>query len=152
MNKNQLIILSKKTQYFLIYLYFILYKYIYGFKLNQNQINIYILPKNLLYILTFLKYNSISNIVNLVDICSVDNIYLNNNRFEITYVFWNIIYEYRINIKLFTNNYNPIYSLNKLYKSSVWLERELWDMFGIKFLFHTGLRRILTDMVLKGIL
>jgi hypothetical protein len=87
MNKNQLIILSKKTQYFLIYLYFILYKYIYGFKLNQNQINIYILPKNLLYILTFLKYNSISNIVNLVDICSVDNIYLNNNRFEITYVF-----------------------------------------------------------------
>lgn len=65
-------------------------------------------------------------------------------------MFWNIVYEYKICIKLFTNGYNIIYSVSKLYKSSIWLERELFDMFGIKFLFHTGLRRILTDYGFKG--
>lgn len=145
-----LIILSKKTKYFLIYIYYNLYIFLYGFKLNQNQINIYILPKNLLYILTFLKYNSVSNLINLVDIVVVDNISFNKYRFEITYIFWNIFYEYRINLKLFTNGYNLVYSLSQLYKSSIWLERELWDFFGIKFLFHTGLRKILTDYGFKG--
>jgi hypothetical protein len=80
-------ILSKKTQYFLIYIYYIINIFIYGIKLNQNQIYIYILPTKLLYILTFLKYNSISNLNNLVDIIVVDNILMNKYRFEVTYIF-----------------------------------------------------------------
>jgi NADH:ubiquinone oxidoreductase subunit C len=45
-----------------------------------------------------------------------------------------------------------MFSLTKLFLSSDWLEREVWDMFGIKFLFHSNLRRILLIMGLMVIL
>ena len=133
-------LLTQKTQYFTIFLVKIVKKFIYGLKVNQNQINIYISATKMLYLLTFLKNNSVSNFDKLVDIVVVDNI-SNINRFEITYFFWNMIYEYRFGIKLFTNGFNIVYSVSNLYKSALWLEREIWDMYGIKFLFHLGLRK-----------
>jgi NADH:ubiquinone oxidoreductase subunit C len=62
----------------------------------------------------------------------------------------NKIYNYRIIILLFNDGFNPIISLSNIFSSSNWLEREAWDMFGIKFLFHPNLRRILTDYNFKG--
>lgn len=142
-------LLTKKTLFFLIFFKKIIKKFIYGIKINQNQISFYINGIKLLNILTFLKNNNISNFDKLIDIVVIDNI-SNINRFEINYVFWNILYEYRFNVKIFTNGNNIIYSINNLYKAALWLEREIWDMYGIKFLFHTGLRRILTDYGFKG--
>lgn len=143
-------IITKKTKYFLIYFLIVISKFIYGIKINQNQLYLYIIPTKLLYNLTFLKYNSVSSLNSLVDIVVVDNIALTATRFEISYIFWNITYEYRIGIKLFTDGLKTVYSISNFYKSSIWLEREIWDMFGIKFLFHFGLRRILTDYGFKG--
>jgi len=80
------ILLTKKTKYYLIFIKNVLKKYIYGIKINQNQINIYVNVKKLIYIITFLKNNSITNFDKLVDIIVVDNI-ANLNRFEINYVF-----------------------------------------------------------------
>lgn len=142
-------LLTKKTLFFLIFFKKIIKKFIYGIKINQNQISFYIVGTKLLNILLFLKNNNISNLDKLIDIVVIDNI-SNINRFEINYIFWNILYEYRFNIKIFTNGNNIIYSINNLYKAALWLEREIWDMYGIKFLFHTGLRRILTDYGFKG--
>lgn len=142
-------ILTKKTVFFLVFLKKIIKKFIYGIKINQNQISFYIVGVKLLNILTFLKNNNLSNFDKLIDIVVVDNI-SNINRFEINYIFWNILYEYRFNLKIYTNGINIIYSINNLYKSALWLEREIWDMYGLKFLFHTGLRRILTDYGFKG--
>lgn len=147
-NKN--IILSNKTKYFLIYFFYILNSYIYGIKVNPNQLYLYINYTKLLHCLTFLKYNSISNLNSLVDIIVVDNISNSKYRFELTYIFWNIMYEYRIGIKTFTDGYKSIYSIGTFFNSALWLEREIWDMFGLKFLFHFGLRRILTDYGFKG--
>lgn len=143
-------IITKKTKYFLIYLFFMLYSFIYGIKINQNQLYLYVYNNKLLYSLTFLKYNSLSNLSTLVDIVVVDNISSNLYRFEISYIFWNITYEYRMGVKLFVDGFKSVYTISNFYKSSLWLEREIWDMFGIKFLFHVGLRRILTDYGFKG--
>jgi len=41
-------------------------------------------------------------------------------------------------------------SISSLFVSSTWFEREVWDMFGIKFLYNDDLRRILTDYGFKG--
>jgi NADH-quinone oxidoreductase subunit C len=46
--------------------------------------------------------------------------------------------------------YESLISLNNIYKSSSWLEREIWDMFGIFFSLHADLRRILTDYGFNG--
>jgi len=143
-------ILTNKTKYMYMYIYKNLFHLFYGLKLNHNCINLYIRSNNLQYIITFLKYNSISQLSSLNDIVAVDKFINFKHRFEITYVLWNITYEYKVNIKLFLQNQNTVISLNNLYSSSVWLEREVWDMFGIRFLFHIDLRNILTDYGFKG--
>jgi len=79
-------ILTKKTLFFLIYIKKLLKKYIYGFKVNHNQLNLFILGTKMLYLLTFLKNNNITNFDKLIDIIVVDNI-SNINRFELNYVF-----------------------------------------------------------------
>jgi len=146
---NNTYLLTKKTKYYLIFIKNVLKKYIYGIKVNQNQINLYVNVTKLIYIITFLKNNNITNFDKLVDIIVVDNI-ANLNRFEINYVFWNMLHEYRFSIKIFSDGIKMIYSINHFYKSALWLEREIWDMYGIKFLFQIGLRRILTDYGFKG--
>lgn len=144
--KNEL--LTSKTKYYIYYLYNILYSFIYGMKVNNNQINIYINPLKILNNLVFLKNNNLIYLNNLVDIAVVDYISF-KNRFEINYVFWNVKYSYRLIIKIYTDGIKLVYSIGSLYKSSLWLEREAWDLYGIKFFLHKGLRRILTIMVLK---
>jgi NADH:ubiquinone oxidoreductase subunit C len=113
-------IITQKSRYFIIFIYYMLFSYIYGIKVNQNNLSIYIHSTKLLYCLTFLKYNSISYLNTLVDIVVVDHLSLiKNNRFEISYVFWNTLYEYRIHVKLFTDGLKSVYSIGNLYKSSL---------------------------------
>jgi len=80
-------IITKKTKYFLIYFLIVISKFIYGIKVNQNQLYLYITPTKLLHNLTFLKYNSVSSFNSLVDIVVVDNIAITATRFEISYIF-----------------------------------------------------------------
>jgi hypothetical protein len=86
LNNNNII--TQKSKYFVIFIYYMLFSYISGIKVNQNNLSIYIPSIKLLYCLTFLKYNSISYLNTLVDIVVVDHISsIKNNRFEISYVF-----------------------------------------------------------------
>lgn len=68
---------------------------------------------------------------------------MKKKRFEIIYNFLSLEYNIRIIFK-YLNIYANI-SLISLFKSADWLERELWDLYGIFFIFHFNLRRLLTD-------
>jgi len=83
--------------------------------------------------------------INVVEL--ITNLRLN---FQITYSFWSVIYKIRIFIRIFVKNFMALISIKSLFNSADWLEREIWDMFGIKFLLHGDLRRILTDYGFKG--
>jgi NADH:ubiquinone oxidoreductase subunit C len=146
---NKLNIITKKTKYLTLIIFNILNIYIYGLKLNPNMICLYVNVTKIINILIILKKNSITRFDKLADIVVVDNV-SNLFRFEISYIFWNIAYEYRFIVKLFNDGLRPIYSVSNYYKSALWLEREIWDMYGVKFLFHLGLRRILSDYGFKG--
>lgn len=67
------------------------------------------------------------------------------NRFELTYILMSVDWPFIINIKTKVSEFINIDSSSFLYKSSVWLEREIWDMFGVYFNNNLDLRRILTD-------
>lgn len=95
----------------------------------------------------YFKFNSILKAKALMDICVVDYI-SDTNRFELTYSF--IFETYRIFLKTKISSNKYILSLSNVFASANWLEREVWDMFGIKFLLHPDLRRILTDYGFKG--
>ncbi len=140
----------QKFTFFFLYFRQILGSYIYGLLLTNSLIILSIARLNLISIIIFIKFNLIAGFSSLLDIIVVDNINLNYHRFEVTYIFWNIYYGYRFGIKSYITKLNSIISISKYYENANWLEREIWDMFGIKFLMHSNLCRILTDYGFKG--
>lgn len=53
-------------------------------------------------------------------------------------------------MKTYTDELTPLDSANDVYKAANWYEREIWDMFGVFFVNHPDLRRILTDYGFEG--
>lgn len=83
----------------------------------------------------------------LMDITAVDHPH-RKNRFELVYNFLSITFNLRIILKLNVMLSAP--SLETSFRSANWLEREVWDLFGVIFLGHSDLRRILTDYGFEG--
>ena len=118
--------------------------------IKSNDIFIYFIKNfNFLLIINYFK-NKINYVYNyLVDIFVCDYVYY-INRFRITY---NLSSFYAKN-NMFLNEslklLDRFISLFKLFKSSIWLEREIYDMFGIIFFNNWDLRKILTDYTFFG--
>ena len=100
--------------------------------------------KDLLLNLYFLKQHQLFRFKVLSTISCTDfpELY---NRFELTYTLMSIDFPFILNIKTKVSEFTNINSSSFFFKSAVWLEREIWDMFGIYFLNNFDLRRILTD-------
>lgn len=112
--------------------------------IKSEQVNILIKKENLKNIIKFMKYFNYIYLKSLIDIAIVD--YPGNNyRFKIVYNFISYLYNLRILVNLFSKEFEKIYSLMYIFPSSVWSERESWDLFGIIFVNNIDLRRILTD-------
>jgi len=111
-----------------------------------------VLLLNLFYYYNFfidLKNSMILNCESLLDFTGVhypDVL----NEIELNYFIISYDLNYRFTLKIFIKREDLIISLNKIFNNSSWLEREVWDMFGTKFIFHTDLRRILTDYGFVG--
>jgi len=71
-------------------------------------------------------------------------------RFEIIYDLLSLRFNNRIRLKIFINELTLINSVNTIFLSSNWVEREIFDLFGIFFINHPDLRRILTDYGFDG--
>ena len=79
----------------------------------------------------------------LMDVTAVD--YLGRDpRFEVVYHLYSLAQNHRLRVKIGVPESEPwVHSLVPLWKAANWLEREVWDMFGLRFLGHPDLRRIL---------
>lgn len=100
-------------------------------------------------ILFFYKNSSSSLSRYLVDITSFDNIGF-KNRFKISYNLSSFILKNFIFIFCSIFFVSQLVSVNELFSSSIWMEREIFDMFGIFFLNNWDLRKILTDYTFFG--
>jgi NADH/F420H2 dehydrogenase subunit C len=106
-------------------------------------------PSNLLKILNFFKLSIFFRANCLVDITCTD--YLSaEKRFELGYYLLSTHYNFRICVKVFLDLDEPVESATTLFGGANWLEREIWDMFGVFFTDHPDLRRILTDYGFDG--
>ena len=118
-------------------------------KIENNELLIETVENELLDVVQFLKSNEKCKFRQLIDIAGVDYPE-NEKRFELIYLF--LSHEHNLRIKLlikFQIN-QTIVSLTKIFPSANWMEREVFDMYGVKFKNHPDLRRILTDYGFKG--
>ena len=118
-------------------------------KIRHKHICINIENENLLEVVLFLKNNNETKFRQLIDITAVDYPQ-NERRFKLVYLFLSHEFNSRILVNFFINENEIVTSLTSVFPSSNWMEREVFDMYGIKFKNHPDLRRILTDYGFKG--
>ncbi len=117
--------------------------------IKNDELLVKVEVDNLYSILLFLKTNEQCKFKQLIDIVAVD--YLGDDqRFRIYYLLLSHENNLRIKVSINLSIDEKISSIVKLYPSSNWMEREVFDMYGIKFKNHPDLRRILTDYNFKG--
>ena len=116
---------------------------------EKNEISILIKKEDLISTLMFLKDNPSISMESLIDITAID--YPGNEkRFTLVYNLLSVSKNFRIKVKTKTNEDNPVSSVTEVFPCANWYEREVWDLFGIRFLGHPDLRRILTDYDFDG--
>jgi len=87
----------------------------------------------------------------LTDITAVDYLAKKEPRFEVVYHLYSLRAKHRLRVKTRVPAQDPVVdSLTPLWKGANWLEREVWDMFGIRFRDHPDLRRVLLYEEFQG--
>jgi NADH-quinone oxidoreductase subunit C len=104
---------------------------------------------DLIEIIQFLKSNDSCKFRQLIDIAGVDYPE-DEKRFQLIYLFLSHEKNLRIKLLIRLDIDQVIQSITKIFPSANWMEREVFDMYGIKFKNHPDLRRILTDYNFKG--
>ena len=103
----------------------------------------------LLPLLTFLRDDVDCQFSQLVEIAGVD--FLEREaRFEVVYMLLSLRKNARVKVRVCVDEKTAIPSAISVYSSANWFEREVFDMYGIKFDNHPDLRRILTDYGFDG--
>lgn len=100
-------------------------------------------------LLTHLRDNPNCLFAQLVDVCGVDYP-ARAARFDVVYQLLSFKHNARIRVKLATDEETPVPTVQHVFSSAKWFEREAWDMYGIVFADHGDLRRILTDYGFEG--
>ena len=118
-------------------------------KINHNQIYINIDSKDLIDVILFLKNNETTKFRQLIDITAVDYPQ-NDKRFKLVYLFLSHEYNTRLILDCYINDEEVVPTTTKIYPAANWMEREVFDMYGILFKDHPDLRRILTDYGFEG--
>ena len=117
--------------------------------INHGQLFIETSVKTLYSTILYLKTNYKCRFKQLIDITAVD--YPGKEkRFKIVYLLLSHENNLRILININIDEKTPVPSITKIFPSANWMEREVFDMYGISFKDHPDLRRILTDYGFEG--
>ena len=117
--------------------------------IKHGQLYIDIDKEDLLDVVLFLKTNKNTKFRQLIDITVVD--YPESaKRFKVVYLFLSHEFNQRLVLNYLINENEIIPSLTSVFPSANWMEREVFDMYGVNFKDHPDLRRILTDYGFEG--
>ena len=118
-------------------------------KIKHNQIYLNISNEDLMDVILFLKTNNNTKFKQLIDITAVD--YLETEkRFKMVYLMLSHEFNNRVQVDFFINEIDFVSTIIPFFPAANWMEREVFDMYGIKFKDHPDLRRILTDYGFEG--
>ena len=116
---------------------------------RNDELTIYVDKEFLLPLMEQLKTHPDFLFRTLIDVTAID--YLGEKqRFQVIYNLLSMHHNQRVRVKVSLSEGDEISSITDIYTSSDWYEREVFDMYGIKFSGHRDLRRILTDYGFRG--
>jgi len=118
-------------------------------EIRHDQLYINIESEDLLNVALFIKNNENTKFRQLIDITVVDYPE-HSQRFKVVYLFLSHEFNQRIILSYLINENEVIPSLTSIFPAANWMEREVFDMYGVKFKDHPDLRRILTDYGFEG--
>jgi NADH-quinone oxidoreductase subunit C len=110
--------------------------------ISRGDATAVIRPESITGIMSFLKNDSRLLFDVLMDMTAVDY-HGENPRFEVVYNLLSLPFNRRLRVKFRIEEGKPVDSLTSMWGCANWLEREVWDMFGIPFKGHPDLKRIL---------
>lgn len=139
----------RENKYFLNYILKLFSRLIISIKVNSNYIKLNIKKEYFLFLIKFLSFHSFMRYNLLTDIISSDNL-VKVKRFELSYILLSIDFNNLIVLSINLKQNDVIHTISNFFKSGNWMEREIWDMYGIYFYKHKDLRRILTDYGFEG--
>ena len=117
--------------------------------IENNELSIDVKVENLYQVILFLKTDERCKFKQLIDITVVD--YPERaKRFKIVYLFLSHEFNQRMILSYDISEKEVISSLTSIFPSANWMEREVFDMYGVNFKDHPDLRRILTDYGFEG--
>ena len=118
-------------------------------KIKHNQIYLNIEESELINVIMFLKNNNNTKFKQLIDITAVDYPE-NDRRFKLVYLLLSHESNQRLVLNFTIKENEVVNSLTSIFPAANWVEREVFDMYGIEFKDHPDLRRILTDYDFQG--
>ena len=118
-------------------------------KIKHNQIYLRTNEEDITKVVLFLKTNSNTKFKQLIDITAVDYPE-NEKRFKLLYMLLSHENNQRLVIDFLIKESEVVTSLTSIFPAANWMEREVFDMYGIEFKDHPDLRRILTDYNFVG--
>ena len=118
-------------------------------EIRHAQLYLNIDSEDLIDVTLFIKSNENTKFRQLIDVTVVDYPEM-SKRFKVIYLFLSHEFNQRIVLSYPINENEVIPSLTAIYPAANWMEREVFDMYGVKFKDHPDLRRILTDYGFEG--
>lgn len=117
--------------------------------ISSEMVIINLDPSSLEDIFLLLSKNQRFRFLLLMDIWATDTMN-SDSRFEVNYSLLSVRSNFRLFLRVSLSEMASLPSITHIYNSAGWLEREVWDMFGILFYNNRDLRRILTDYGFEG--
>lgn len=116
---------------------------------TKGELCVFVTRDRIADVLQKLRDDPAIAISQLMDICGAD--YPDRpERFEIIYNLLSLRHNWRVRVKVRTDEKTPVPTVTGVYNAAGWFERECWDLYGVTFGGHPDLRRLLTDYGFEG--
>lgn len=124
-------------------------KHLKSYDITFDELNVVADHKSINKVLAFLRDDKKCAFSMLVSMCGADYPE-REKRFDVVYQMLSVRHNQRIRVKLQVDSKDFVPSTIETFECANWYEREIWDLYGVKFSNHPDLRRIMTDYNFEG--
>ncbi|HME29311.1 MAG TPA: NADH-quinone oxidoreductase subunit C [Pseudolabrys sp.] len=120
-----------------------------GYTIARGELTVSTKVADLIMVATFLRDDPACQFINIIDVTAVDWP-SREQRFDVVYHFLSPRLNQRVRLKIATDEVTSVPSLIDVFRGADWFERETYDLYGVLFIGHPDMRRILTDYGFEG--